>query len=169
MLLRAGRDACAQVNERMGVSVRYPERHTRWGQRELIPHLLPAPEMFQVEIAPCAVDQDTVCGCRKNQYRKYWSETLFQCLNCSLCPNGTVHHSCEHGPPDPAGHPVSRGRSPARCTPAPAGSPSGPQGAGPSSFSCAASLPTGKERQDTVCHCHVGFFLREAECVSCAQ
>ncbi|XP_061062675.1 tumor necrosis factor receptor superfamily member 1A, partial [Eubalaena glacialis] len=75
-------------------------------------------EMFQVEIAPCAVDRDTVCGCRKNQYRKYWSETLFQCLNCSLCPNGTVHHSC-------------------------------------------------KERQDTICHCHVGFFLREAECVSC--
>ncbi|XP_033723044.1 tumor necrosis factor receptor superfamily member 1A [Tursiops truncatus] len=77
-------------------------------------------EMFQVEIAPCAVDKDTVCGCRKNQYRKYWSETLFQCLNCSLCPNGTVHHSC-------------------------------------------------KERQDTVCHCHVGFFLRDAECVSCAH
>ncbi|XP_057413242.1 tumor necrosis factor receptor superfamily member 1A isoform X1 [Balaenoptera acutorostrata] len=77
-------------------------------------------EMFQVEIAPCAVDRDTVCGCRKNQYRKYWSETLFQCLNCSLCPNGTVHHSC-------------------------------------------------KERQDTICHCHVGFFLRDAECVSCAH
>lgn len=119
MLLRVGRDACAQVNECMGVSVRYPERHTRWGQWELISHLLPAPEMFQVEIAPCAVDKDTVCGCRKNQYRKYWSETLFQCLNCSLCPNGTVHHSCEHGPPDPAGHPVSGGRSPACCTPAP--------------------------------------------------
>ncbi|KAM9073383.1 tumor necrosis factor receptor superfamily member 1A [Megaptera novaeangliae] len=77
-------------------------------------------EMFQVEIAPCAVDRDTVCGCRKNQYRKYWSETLFQCLNCSLCPNGTVHHSC-------------------------------------------------KERQDTICHCHVGFFLRDAECASCAH
>ncbi|XP_059969322.1 tumor necrosis factor receptor superfamily member 1A isoform X1 [Mesoplodon densirostris] len=77
-------------------------------------------EMYQVEIAPCAVDQDTVCGCRKNQYRKYWSETLFQCLNCSLCPNGTVHHSC-------------------------------------------------KERQDTICNCHVGFFLRDAECVSCAH
>ncbi|XP_059791143.1 tumor necrosis factor receptor superfamily member 1A [Balaenoptera ricei] len=77
-------------------------------------------EMFQVEIAPCAVDRDTVCGCRKNQYQKYWSETLFQCLNCSLCPNGTVHHSC-------------------------------------------------KERQDTICHCHVGFFLRDAECVSCAH
>ncbi|XP_060023121.1 tumor necrosis factor receptor superfamily member 1A isoform X2 [Lagenorhynchus albirostris] len=76
--------------------------------------------MFQVEIAPCTVDKDTVCGCRKKQYRKYWSETLFQCLNCSLCPNGTVHHSC-------------------------------------------------KERQDTVCHCHVGFFLRDAECVSCAH
>ncbi|XP_036721323.1 tumor necrosis factor receptor superfamily member 1A isoform X1 [Balaenoptera musculus] len=77
-------------------------------------------EMFQVETASCAVDRDTMCGCRKNQYRKYWSETLFQCLNCSLCPNGTVHHSC-------------------------------------------------KERQDTICHCHVGFFLRDAECVSCAH
>ncbi|XP_058938367.1 tumor necrosis factor receptor superfamily member 1A [Kogia breviceps] len=77
-------------------------------------------EMFQVEIAPCAVDRDTVCGCRKNQYRKYWSETLFQCLNCSLCPNGTVRQSC-------------------------------------------------KERQDTICDCHVRFFRRDAECVSCAH
>ncbi|XP_057557403.1 tumor necrosis factor receptor superfamily member 1A isoform X2 [Hippopotamus amphibius kiboko] len=76
--------------------------------------------MSQVEISPCAVDRDTVCGCRKNQYRKYWGETLFRCLNCSLCPNGTVHHPC-------------------------------------------------KERQDTICHCHVGFFLRDADCISCAD
>lgn len=34
---------------------------------------------------------------------------------------------------------------------------------------CTASLPTGKERQDTVCTCHAGFFLRKNECVSCAK
>ncbi|XP_039074331.1 tumor necrosis factor receptor superfamily member 1A isoform X1 [Hyaena hyaena] len=77
-------------------------------------------EMYQVEISSCTVYRDTVCGCRENQYRYYWSETHFQCLNCSLCLNGTVHISC-------------------------------------------------KERQDTVCTCHAGFFLRKNECVSCAN
>uniref|UniRef100_A0A8D1I359 Tumor necrosis factor receptor superfamily member 1A n=3 Tax=Sus scrofa TaxID=9823 RepID=A0A8D1I359_PIG len=77
-------------------------------------------EMSQVEISPCTVDRDTVCGCRKNQYRKYWSETLFQCLNCSLCPNGTVQLPC-------------------------------------------------LEKQDTICNCHSGFFLRDKECVSCVN
>ncbi|XP_006737939.1 tumor necrosis factor receptor superfamily member 1A [Leptonychotes weddellii] len=77
-------------------------------------------EMNQVEISPCTVFRDTVCGCRKNQYRHYWSETLFQCVNCSLCPNGTVQISC-------------------------------------------------KERQNTVCTCHAGFFLRENACVSCVH
>uniref|UniRef100_A0A8C6FRP1 TNF receptor superfamily member 1A n=1 Tax=Moschus moschiferus TaxID=68415 RepID=A0A8C6FRP1_MOSMO len=75
-------------------------------------------EMFQVEISPCTVDRDTVCGCRKNQYRKYWGETGFRCLNCSLCPNGTVNIPCQ-------------------------------------------------ERQDTICHCHMGFFLKGAKCISC--
>ncbi|NP_001333020.1 tumor necrosis factor receptor superfamily member 1A isoform 2 [Homo sapiens] len=76
--------------------------------------------MGQVEISSCTVDRDTVCGCRKNQYRHYWSENLFQCFNCSLCLNGTVHLSCQ-------------------------------------------------EKQNTVCTCHAGFFLRENECVSCSN
>ncbi|XP_037701498.1 tumor necrosis factor receptor superfamily member 1A isoform X2 [Choloepus didactylus] len=77
-------------------------------------------EMDQVEISSCAVDRNTECGCRKNQYRKYWGDTLFRCLNCSLCLNGTVHLPCQ-------------------------------------------------ERQNTVCTCHAGFFLRENECVSCSD
>ncbi|XP_070475070.1 tumor necrosis factor receptor superfamily member 1A isoform X1 [Equus przewalskii] len=80
-------------------------------------------EMNQVEISSCTVDRDTVCGCRKNQYRKYWSETSetrFQCLDCSLCINGTVHLPCQ-------------------------------------------------ERQNTVCTCHTGFFLKENECMSCVK
>ncbi|XP_007527905.1 tumor necrosis factor receptor superfamily member 1A isoform X2 [Erinaceus europaeus] len=52
-------------------------------------------EMQQVEISPCTVEQDTVCGCRENQYRHTWGD-LFQCRNCSACVNGTITHSC-HG------------------------------------------------------------------------
>ncbi|KAF6122245.1 TNF receptor superfamily member 1A [Phyllostomus discolor] len=51
-------------------------------------------EMDQVEISSCAVDRDTVCGCKKEQYRKRSSATLFQCINCSTCLNGTVRVSC---------------------------------------------------------------------------
>ncbi|XP_058511663.1 tumor necrosis factor receptor superfamily member 1A [Ochotona princeps] len=53
------------------------------------------PEMKQVEISPCTVDQDTVCGCRKNQYRSPVSRDMFKCENCSLCPNGTVTKPCQ--------------------------------------------------------------------------
>ncbi|XP_037016106.2 tumor necrosis factor receptor superfamily member 1A isoform X2 [Artibeus jamaicensis] len=75
-------------------------------------------EMDQVEISSCTVDQDTVCGCRKEQYRKYWSDTLFQCMQCSLCLNGTVQVSCS-------------------------------------------------EKQNTVCSCHAGFFVKDNKCISC--
>ncbi|XP_036107607.1 tumor necrosis factor receptor superfamily member 1A [Molossus molossus] len=51
-------------------------------------------EMNQVEISSCRVDQNTVCGCRKNQYQKYLSDTVFQCQNCSTCLNGTVQIAC---------------------------------------------------------------------------
>lgn len=93
-VLRVGRNARTYVIDCMSVSVCYRERLRR--------HLFPSPEMDQVEISPCTVDRDTVCGCKKNQYRKYWSDSLFQCLDCSLCPNGTVHIQCERGSPHPS-------------------------------------------------------------------
>lgn len=71
-------------------------------QREAQTHLFPFPEMNQVEISPCRVDRNTVCGCKKNQYRKYWNNDLFQCHDCSPCLNGTVQLECEHGSPDPS-------------------------------------------------------------------
>ncbi|KAM6216239.1 tumor necrosis factor receptor superfamily member 1A [Rhynchocyon petersi] len=79
-------------------------------------------EMNQVEISPCTVSQDTVCGCRKNQYRDYWSPfpSHFRCRDCSLCLNGTVTLNCQ-------------------------------------------------EKQNTVCACHAGFFLRGSECVPCSK
>ncbi|XP_053413791.1 tumor necrosis factor receptor superfamily member 1A [Nycticebus coucang] len=77
-------------------------------------------EMGQVEISPCTVDRDTMCGCRKNQYRHYWSENLFQCFDCKPCLNGTVVHPCQ-------------------------------------------------EKQNTVCTCHFGYFLRGNDCVPCSD
>lgn len=93
-VLRVGRNACTDVIDGMSVSVCYRER--------LRPHLFPSPEMNQVEISPCRVDRNTVCGCKKNQYRKYWNNDLFQCHDCSPCLNGTVQLECEHGSPDPS-------------------------------------------------------------------
>nr|AAK53564.1 tumor necrosis factor receptor 1 precursor [Rattus norvegicus]AAK53565.1 tumor necrosis factor receptor 1 precursor [Rattus norvegicus]AAK53566.1 tumor necrosis factor receptor 1 precursor [Rattus norvegicus]AAK53567.1 tumor necrosis factor receptor 1 precursor [Rattus norvegicus] len=52
-------------------------------------------EMFQVEISPCKADMDTVCGCKKNQFQRYLSETHFQCVDCSPCFNGTVTIPCK--------------------------------------------------------------------------
>lgn len=73
----------------------------RMSQRFVL-HLFPSPEMGQEELSPCTVDQDTVCGCKKNQYQKHWNDDLFQCQNCSLCLNGTRQIPCEHGFPDPS-------------------------------------------------------------------
>lgn len=75
-------------------------------------------EMDQVEISPCTVDQNTVCGCKKNQYQDALSDTLFRCRNCSPCLNGTVQISCS-------------------------------------------------AKQNTVCTCHTGFFLKDNKCVPC--
>lgn len=52
-------------------------------------------ELFQVELSPCTVSQDTVCGCRKNQFRQYFSGKRFRCMDCSLCLNGTVTIPCQ--------------------------------------------------------------------------
>lgn len=186
-VLRLGRNAHTYVIDCMSVSVCYRE--------SLRPHLFPSLEMDQVEISPCTVDRNTVCGCKKNQYRKYWNEDLFQCQDCSPCHNGTVQIQCEHGFPHPspvlsAGvGPVLGGGSPPFCPlpheaalpilpiPAVCGNastlaiypPLWSPGGRVVSFSCAASLPTGNERQNTVCNCHAGFFLRDNECVSCVK
>lgn len=98
----------------------------------LIPHFFPSPEMHQVEISPCTVDRNTVCGCKKNQYQDYISDSLFRCKDCSPCLNGTVQISCEHSPPNPspiltAGvGPVQGGGSPPFWAPAPTGNTSHP-------------------------------------------
>lgn len=135
------------------------------GKRDVRPthHFLPSSEMSQVEISSCQADKDTVCGCKKNQFQHYLSETLFQCVDCSPCFNGTVTIPCELPPPS---HPtpvcgyelciptlvLSLRPSDSRHT-----------------FLVLTVFLTGKETQNTVCNCHAGFFLRENECVPCSQ
>ncbi|NXX82472.1 TNR1A factor, partial [Urocolius indicus] len=46
-------------------------------------------EFQQIVETPCTPKQDTVCGCRKNQYQVGPSD-LFQCRNCSSCVNGAI-------------------------------------------------------------------------------
>ncbi|XP_010129565.1 PREDICTED: tumor necrosis factor receptor superfamily member 1A-like, partial [Buceros rhinoceros silvestris] len=43
----------------------------------------------QIVKSPCTPKQDTVCGCRKNQYQIGLLD-LFQCRNCSSCVNGII-------------------------------------------------------------------------------
>ncbi|NXJ11804.1 TNR1A factor, partial [Odontophorus gujanensis] len=46
-------------------------------------------ELQQIAVSPCTLKQDTVCGCRKNQYQIGQAD-LFQCKNCSPCVNGII-------------------------------------------------------------------------------
>ncbi|XP_054064037.1 tumor necrosis factor receptor superfamily member 1A-like [Rissa tridactyla] len=46
-------------------------------------------EFQQIVETPCSPKQDTVCGCRKNQYQIGLSD-LFHCRNCSSCVNGII-------------------------------------------------------------------------------
>ncbi|NWS72080.1 TNR1A factor, partial [Crotophaga sulcirostris] len=46
-------------------------------------------ELQQIVQSPCTPKQDTVCGCRKNQYQ-IGQFDLFQCRNCSPCANGII-------------------------------------------------------------------------------
>ncbi|NWH62852.1 TNR1A factor, partial [Geococcyx californianus] len=46
-------------------------------------------EFHQIVESPCTPKQDTVCGCRKNQYQVGLFD-LFQCRNCSPCANGII-------------------------------------------------------------------------------
>ncbi|XP_054858712.1 tumor necrosis factor receptor superfamily member 1A-like isoform X2 [Eublepharis macularius] len=47
----------------------------------------------QVELTPCSVTQDTVCGCGSNHYRTT-NTPEFLCEPCSTCPNGTIWKEC---------------------------------------------------------------------------
>ncbi|NXA10573.1 TNR1A factor, partial [Sapayoa aenigma] len=47
-------------------------------------------ELHQIVEAPCTPKQDTICGCRKNQYQIDSESDLFQCRNCSSCANGII-------------------------------------------------------------------------------
>ncbi|NWV04024.1 TNR1A factor, partial [Ptilonorhynchus violaceus] len=47
-------------------------------------------ELQQIVEAPCTPEQDTVCGCQKNQYQIDSDSDFFQCRNCSSCANGII-------------------------------------------------------------------------------
>ncbi|RMC07650.1 hypothetical protein DUI87_17127 [Hirundo rustica rustica] len=53
-------------------------------------------ELQQVVETPCTPQQDTVCGCQKNQYQTGSESEFFRCRNCSLCADGVIT-SCEYG------------------------------------------------------------------------
>uniref|UniRef100_A0A8B9E469 TNR1A factor n=1 Tax=Anser cygnoides TaxID=8845 RepID=A0A8B9E469_ANSCY len=46
-------------------------------------------DLQQIVETPCTPKEDTVCGCRKNQYQIGQAD-LFYCRNCSSCPNGII-------------------------------------------------------------------------------
>ncbi|NXT97808.1 TNR1A factor, partial [Buphagus erythrorhynchus] len=47
-------------------------------------------ELHQIVETPCTPQQDTVCGCQKNQYQIDSESEFFQCRNCSSCTNGII-------------------------------------------------------------------------------
>ncbi|NXY05131.1 TNR1A factor, partial [Pteruthius melanotis] len=47
-------------------------------------------ELQQIVETPCTPQQDTVCGCQKNQYQTDSESEFFQCRNCSSCANGSI-------------------------------------------------------------------------------
>ncbi|NXB33012.1 TNR1A factor, partial [Eulacestoma nigropectus] len=47
-------------------------------------------EFEQIVETPCTPQQDTVCGCQKNQYQIDSESEFFQCRNCSSCANGII-------------------------------------------------------------------------------
>ncbi|NXU46379.1 TNR1A factor, partial [Drymodes brunneopygia] len=47
-------------------------------------------DLQQIVETPCTPQQDTVCGCLKNQYQIDSESDFFQCRNCSLCANGII-------------------------------------------------------------------------------
>lgn len=65
----------------------------RWGWNSHFFFL--SSDLQQIVETPCTPKEDTVCGCRKNQYQIGQAD-LFYCRNCSSCPNGIIAN-CEYG------------------------------------------------------------------------
>ncbi|NWX28964.1 TNR1A factor, partial [Notiomystis cincta] len=53
-------------------------------------------ELQQIVETPCIPQQDTVCGCQKNQYKIGSKSEFFQCRNCSSCANGIIASCSEN-------------------------------------------------------------------------